>query len=241
MNTLGAVEQQTDRKVLIDVDRQGWLLVVIAALALAVVSWATNITTMSQISGEANEFTTFRLTISKLANSGTAWAGLAILSGWLVRRPLQSFVAGIVGSEFSLAAHYAMGRVSGMFDATTWAENRSWFVLGLLICGLLGLIGAAATRRGPWGLATRMVVPVGALLEPLVVDMLTPLKILPWPDRFSSVACGIIIITGGLAGGMAVIAASRRTYKQASTPSPSSQHHILLPADIGADQTRRKD
>ncbi len=79
MNPLGTVRQQTDWKVPTNVNLRSWLLVVVVALALAVVCWATNITTMSQMSGEADEFKTFRLTVSKLANSGTAWAGLAIL------------------------------------------------------------------------------------------------------------------------------------------------------------------
>ncbi len=189
---------------------RGWLLVLAVALGLAVVSWATNITTMTQMVGEANEFKTIRLTISKLANSGTVWAGLAILSGWFVGHPLRSFVAGIVGSEFSLAAHYAIGRVSGMFDATIWDENSSWFALGLVVCGPLGLIGAAARRRGPWGLVARMVVPVGAVIEPIVLGMFTPPEMLPWPDRFSSVACGVILVIAGSIGGMTVIANNRR-------------------------------
>ncbi len=125
-----------------------------------------------------------------------------------------------MGSEFSLAAHYAIGRVSGMFDATIWDENSSWFVLGLLVCGPLGLIGAAARRRGPWGLAIRMIVPVGAFLEPIVLGMFTPPRLLPWPDRFSSVACGVILIIAGVIGGLAVVGADRRAHGKSSTTSP---------------------
>ncbi len=111
---------------------RGWALVVTAALALAVVSWLTNITTMAQISGEADGFLAFRFTFSKLVNSGTAWAGLAILCGWLVRRPLQAAAAGILGTLLALSAHYAMGWMSGMFDAADVSNNSYWFVTGVV-------------------------------------------------------------------------------------------------------------
>lgn len=184
---------------------RGWVLVVAAALVLAFVSWLTNITTVAQFSGQADDFLAFRYTFTMLANSGTAWAGLAILCGWLVRRPLQAAIAGVLGSLLSLTAHYCLGRLSGMFDSTIWAENSFWFVTSAIVCGPLGLIGAVARRVGVWGLLARMVVPVGAVLEPLVLGMFFPPAMLNWPQRFSSVACGIILTGIGAVSGAAIL------------------------------------
>lgn len=187
-----------------------WGAVVAAALALAVLSWLTNITSVAQMSGEANTFLAFRFTLSMLANSGTAWAGLAILCGWLVRRPLQAALAGIFASLLSLTAHYALGRLSGMFDASIWDENSSWFVLGVVACGPLGLIGSLARRIDGWGLLARVVVPVGAIVEPFEVGMFTPPALMNWPDRFSSIACGILLTIIGLVAGIVVFTRERK-------------------------------
>ena len=187
-----------------------WGLVVVAAVALALLSWLTNITSTAQMSGKADGFLAFRFTISMLANSGTAWAGLAILCGWLVRRPLQAAIAGVVGSLLSLTVHYSLGRLSGMFDPDIWAENSDWFVLGLVACGPLGLIGAAARRIDVWGLVARLVVPVGAVLEPLILGMFTPIAMMNWPDRFSSIACGILLTVIGVASSVVVLTGERR-------------------------------
>lgn len=187
---------------------RGWYLVIAASLGLAVVSWATNITTTAQISGEADGFLTLRYTLSKLANSGTAWAGLGIACGWFVRRPWQAAAAGIAGSLLSLFAHYAMGRTSGMFDATVWAENSHWFAAALIFGGPLALVGAGARRSDMWGLVARLAIPVGAVLEPFVVDIFTMSPMRTWPDRFATITCGVILIVGGLVSGAAIIRSS---------------------------------
>ncbi len=205
MTTTETRRDQAHPKVGTNFDRRGWFLVGTAALALAVVSWVTNVTTMAQISGEANEFLTFRNTLSKLANSGTAWAGLAILCGWSVRRPISAAMAGVAGSWLALAAHYAIGRISGMFAADIWTENVEWFMAAVLFGGPLGLVGAAARRGDVWGFIARLVVPVGAVLEPFVIGMFTSSPMRSWPDRFASVVCGIILIAGGVVCGVAFV------------------------------------
>ncbi len=191
---------------------RGWVLVVVAALTLALVSWLTNITTLAQLSGEADNLLTFRFTVSKLANSGTACAGLAILCGWLIRRPVQAAAAGILGSLLALLAHYAMGWMSGMFDAADLSDNSYWFVTGTIVCGPLGLIGAVARRSDVWGLVARAVVPVGAFLEPLVIGMFFPPAMMNWPQRFSSVAGGILLMAFGVVSGVVFLADVRHRH-----------------------------
>lgn len=209
---------------------RGWLLVVGAALTLALVSWLTNITTMAQISGEADNFLAFRFTFSKLASSGVAWAGLAILCGWLVRGPLQAAAAGVLGSLLALFVHYGLGWMSGMFSSADLLDNNYWFVTGAIVGGPLGLIGAVARRFDNWGLMARMVVPVGAMLEPIVIGMFSPPAVLPWPERFSSVVCGILITGIGVVAGAVVLARAwirkREPEEDVRTQEPITVAHI---------------
>lgn len=96
----------------------------VAATVLALAALASNATTMSQIEAEANTLLAVRRTISQLVNAGTVWAGLAVVSGWLVRRPVQAFVAGIVALLVALVVHYGVGLILGMFDPNVWTENQ---------------------------------------------------------------------------------------------------------------------
>jgi len=192
---------------------------VAAAVAVALVSLASNVTSVSQLSAESNTLLAVRSIISKLANSGAVWAGLPILAGWLVRRPLQAFAAGIVASLMALLVHYGVGRLFGMFDATVWAGNQMWFALALVAGGPLGLIGAAARRSGPWGLLASLVVPAGAMLEPFYLDMFSVPTIMPWPGRVASVAAGVVLVVAGVVGaGAVLIRHRRRQFTHTCTP-----------------------
>lgn len=177
-----------------------WCWVFAAATALALLSLISNLTTAAQLSGQADFALAVRFTISKLVNSGTIWAGLGILSGWLVRRAPQAFVAGIAACTFALLTHYGLGRFFGVFTTDVWASNSYWFLAALVAGGPLGLIGAVARQASLLGLAARLVVPVAAILEPFVVGMFGQPTILPWPDRVSSVVTGSILLATGVAG-----------------------------------------
>ena len=203
---------------------RGWVLVLAVAMALAIVSWVSKVPTEAQVAGDADGWLTLRLTIRKLANSGTIWAGLGITCGWLVRRPLPAAAAGIFGSLFSLTAHYALGQVFGTFDATIWAEKRSWFVAALVFGAPLGLVGAMARRTDAVGLGARLVIPLGAILEPIVLGMLTVSNEWPDPVRISSIASGLILLVLGLVGGAQAL---RSHGKQSHPPVGSSGPRAL--------------
>lgn len=200
-------------------ERRGWWLVLAAAIGLALASLAANVTTASQLSGEADALLAVRSTISKLVNAPTVWAGLAVLSGWLVRRPVQAVAAGVTACLLALVAHYGVGSVLGQFDSGVWADNAYWFAAAVVLGGPLGLVGAIARRPARWGLAARLVVPVAAVLEPFAVGMFTSPAIMPWPGRVASVVCGLVLVVGGTAGGLAVLAAARN-------PSPRERPAI---------------
>ncbi|WP_289020348.1 hypothetical protein [uncultured Ornithinimicrobium sp.] len=202
---------------------RGWSLVVAAAIGLALVSLITNITTMSQLSGEADTLLAARFTVSKLVNAGTVWAGLAILSGWLVRRPAQAVAAGTVACLVALVVHYGVGRIFGMFDPGVWADNSYSFIAAVILGGPLGLVGAIAHGSGLWGLAARLVVPAAAVCEPFLIGMFTSPPIMPWPGRVSSVISGMILLLAGTVGGIAIIARYRRataTVRDRHPPGP---------------------
>lgn len=187
-----------------------WPLALAAAVGLAVMSLASNITTVSQLSGEADTLLTVRFTISKLVNAGPVWAGLGVLSGWLVRRPVQAMAAGIVACVLALGAHYGLGTILGMFDAEAWSENSYWFVAAVVLGGPLGLVGTIARRADSWGLAARLLVPVAVAIEPFATGMFNSPAILPRPDRVSSLASGMILLVGGTMGVVAVLAAAKK-------------------------------
>lgn len=151
-----------------------------------------------------------RFTISKVVNSGAVGGGLPILYGWLVGRPGQAVAAGIAACLVALFAHYGVGRVLGIFDATVWTENQSWFALAVTVGGPLGLVGAVAHRNDGWGLLARLIVPVAAALVPSYLGMFRMPAIMPWTDRVSSVVSGVVLIVAGLFGAAVILVRHRR-------------------------------
>lgn len=193
---------------------RGWWLMFAASVTLALVSVTSNITTMAQLSAQADTLLAVRSTVSKLVNAGTVWAGLPVLAGWLIGRRVQAAAAGVAACLIALVVHYSVGQVLGQFDSAAWAENWFWVVLAVVVGGPLGLIGAAARRIDRWGLLARLVVPVGAVLEPFSVGMFTMPSILPWPTRVSSMVSGGVLLIAGTATGAAVLLRrGRRTEK----------------------------
>lgn len=191
-------------------NRRGWSLVIVAASVLALVALASNVTTTSQLEGKANMLLAGRFTLSRLVNAGTVWAGLAVVSGWLVRRPAPAVAAGIVALLTACVVHYGVGQALGMFDSGVWADNLHWLLAAMVMGGPLGLVGAIARRQDPWGMAARLILPVGAVLEPFYLGRFTTPAILPWPDRVADVITGLVLLTAGVVGGFRVLVTGRR-------------------------------
>lgn len=191
-------------------DRRGWWLVIAAASVLALVSLASNVTTLSQLEGKANTLLAGRLTLSQLVNAGTVWAGLAVVSGWLVRRPVPAVAAGVVALLTACVVHYGVGIAFGMFDPDVWTANLHWLLATMVVGGPLGLVGAIARRLDLWGLAACLVVPAGAVLEPFVLGRFTTPAILPWPNRVADFISGSVLLMAGVAGCVWVLAGGWR-------------------------------
>lgn len=202
-------------------DRRGWKLVVVAASVLALVSLASNVTTTSQLEGEANALLAGRLSLSQIVNAGAVWAGLAVLSGWLVRRLVPAVAAGVVALLIACVVHYGVGIAFGMFDRDVWTDNSHWLLAATVVGGPLGLVGAIVRRPDPWGVAARLVVPAGAVLEPFVVGSFTTPAILPWPNRLADVISGSVLLAAGVAGGCRALAAARKRRDRSRTAPPA--------------------
>lgn len=187
-----------------------WLVALAVGAGVGIIAWLSNLTTEAQMLGEDRIWWGVRTFISRVANSGTVWAGLPVLAGWLVRRPLQSVVAGVAVSEVALVLHYALGAVTGTMPWASWGDNWYWFVAAVVLCAPLGLVGAVARRRDLWGLVARLVVPAGAIVESLTSGMLDPGFSVDLADRAASVATGVVLLACGLVGA-ALVLWSRRT------------------------------
>lgn len=185
--------------------RGGWARLLLVAVGVGILALLSNITSIAQLSGQADTWLTVRFTLSKLVNSGTVWAGLLVLGGWFVPRLRWAWLAGTLAGLVALVVHYGLGLAFGMFESTVWGENRAWFVASVLFGPLLGTVGAIARRTDVSGLLARLVVPVGAVVEPLLLGMLTPLALLPAPDRISSMVAGGMLLVVGTVGAAIVV------------------------------------
>ncbi|WP_430785778.1 hypothetical protein [Actinoplanes sp. G11-F43] len=199
------------------IKRRPWIGVLAAATVLALVSLASNVTTESQLSGEADTILAVRSTLSRLLNAGVVWGGLAVLAGRLVRRPLPAVAAGVLSGLAALAVHYAAGTLTGMFDADIWRYNAHWFVAAAVTGGPLGLVGAITHREDRWGLAARLVIPAGAVLEPFVLGWFTAPTLLPWPTRVAGYIAGAVLVAAGALGGLRALS-RRRTGSRVGSP-----------------------
>ncbi len=166
-----------------------------------------NVTTVAQLSGEDQGFAAIRKTASKLANSGVVWAGLAVLGGWLLRRPREAMLAGVTGCLLALVVHYGTAELSGLTPGATVASNREWFIAAVVAGPPLGLVGALARRLDAWGLLARLVVPAGAVTEPFLTGLLSPVSDGIWANRVSSLVTGWVLVVGGV--GLAILVVLR--------------------------------
>ncbi len=203
------VENHSSRRTTAGVELRHWTWVAALAVGLALMSLAPKFPGGVQPSGEADVFLTFQFTARKLANSGTFWAGLGIVSGWLVRRRVQAAVAGAVAGLVALFLHYAAGQAVGLFDSGIWVTKVNWFIAAAIFGGPLGLVGAFSRRPDGWGLMARLLIPAGAVLEPFVRGMFINPATMTAPHQVSNVLAGSVLLGGGLLSGAAIIAADR--------------------------------
>lgn len=177
-----------------------WWWVALAVLGLGVASLLSNITTEAQLSGEDQGLFAVRRTLSLLLNAGTAWAGISVLAGWLVRGRLAASLAGLLAGPSALVVHYGLGELTGAMPAGSFASNGSWFVIAAVTGAPLGLLGATARAVSVGGLLAGLVVPAGAVLEPWVAGWWLSGALQSEAERTSGLVAALVITVAGLAG-----------------------------------------
>jgi hypothetical protein len=107
-----------------------------------------------------------RRVASLVFNSGTAWAGVAGLGGWLVGSTLRGLIAGPVVLILAVVSYYLVGAVTGSENRGGSADQVAYFGLVSLLAGpVLGAAGGSIRRRDMLGLVSALVVPVAVYVE----------------------------------------------------------------------------
>lgn len=150
------------------------LLVVLVGFALGVA------TAFSDIAAGGLNQTPWDRSLSMLLNAGFIWAGAAVLGGWIVARSGRraGAAAGFAALTFAVSGYYLYGaalgdRAQGGLSALS-GVIRLWLLASVVAGPLLGLVGSWTRRHDLLGLVARLVVPVGAVVEMLVVGRLGP-------------------------------------------------------------------
>lgn len=117
--------------------------------------------------------------VSVLLDSGWAWAGLAVLAGFLATRAKQSglgaraltrgAVAGVVTLLAATAAYYAVDTVVHDVPLGSYGlDTVFWWAASVVLGPILGAIGSCAGRPGAIGVLAKVTVPVGAAVQMVV-------------------------------------------------------------------------
>ena len=108
---------------------------------------------------------------SLLLDVGWAWAAVAVAAGWLARAIVRAAAAGAVSLMTAAAAYYLMDSLLRQEPVAGYiGETRYWWLASLTLGPLLGAVGASLVRSGVIGLLARLIVPVGALVQTIVLQ-----------------------------------------------------------------------
>lgn len=177
-----------------------WRNIIVVCFGLALVSLVFNIALPTELMGGLQVWSFIRKTITKIVSSGTAWAAIAVYAGWKLASPARAYLGGITAAVVTLTIHYLLGVAAHLYPITEITRNAIWYLAAIVLCGPLGLIGWLAASPTRWGLIARLIVPAGAIAEPLVTGaVLRYRSIEPWPESYSSTASGILLILLGAA------------------------------------------
>ena len=149
-----------------------WIVVAVGGVALGVVTAA------SDTAAGGLDQTGWSRALGMVLNAGVVSAGAAVLAGWVVRRAGRSAgaLAGFAVLVCAVVGYYAygvtLGDRAGLGMAALSGVIRWWLVASVVAGPLLGTAGVLARRADLWGLAARLVVPGGALVEMVVLRRL---------------------------------------------------------------------
>lgn len=171
--------------------------------------------------------------VPKVIGVGWCWAAIGVLAAAMTRRRqtltvllvLVAAVAGYYVSDLILGVYngidfsdpVATSDPSNAPQITHWwgavADFATWSVCALIVSWPLARIGVATRRDDRWGLAARLVVPLGAVTEMLAFRLPAELAVQP-----SGVTVATYLTVAGLGIGASIalwLAQVRRSLDQA--------------------------
>jgi hypothetical protein len=163
-----------------------------------------------------------RRVASLVINSGAAWAGMAVLGGWLVGWTLRGLVAGPAVLILAVISYYLAGAVVGSENRDGSVDQITYFALVSLLVGPgLGAVGGTIHRPDVLGLLSALVVPTGVYVE--TIWRASMLRVQTDPARPLADIVLVTLATVGAAAAARYVAGrrSRRcdlTSSDASTP-----------------------
>ena len=154
-----------------------------------------HITTTAMLSGEANSLLFLRNTVGLVLGSGILWASMSVCAGRVAGPRLwRSILAGTVIIFAMLTIHYAFGLLIGVFDDQIYSSNALWMYGSFISGPIFGLIGGLS-RKFPWLL---LIVPLGLIAEPFVINSIPGTDFLPWPTVWAGWVSGAVLISLGI-------------------------------------------
>lgn len=133
-----------------------WKPIAMVCVVVAMASLIFNMTTSVELEGHVQAWSFVRKSITKVLNSGTVWAAVAVYAGSKLPRLWQAFVGGIAAAVAALLIHYSVGAVVDVITgpiihldgSNDLLGNLNWFITALVACGPLGLVGWLAAQPG---------------------------------------------------------------------------------------------
>jgi hypothetical protein len=107
---------------------------------------------------------------SLILGAAWAWAGLAVAAGWLAGARAQGAVAGVLALIAAATAYYGMDSILRQEPfAGYWPELGRWWLVSVVCGSALGAVGAYVGRAGVFGLLAGLTVPVGAVVQMILL------------------------------------------------------------------------
>ncbi len=158
-----------------------------------------------------------RRVASLVANAGVAWAGSAVLGGWLLASVRWGLLGGPAALVPAVVVYYVLGAALGSENPGGSPDQILFFgLLALLTGSVLGAVGGLARRRDALGLVAALVLPVGVGLE--LGWRASAALVVPDPARPTADAVLVLLALAGAAA--AVVRYLRARKRRKGEPAP---------------------
>ncbi|HEY5820492.1 MAG TPA: DUF6518 family protein [Propionibacteriaceae bacterium] len=182
--------------------RSGWLVAVVAGLALgAANSLSSALGSAYQPSSIAPDVGVPALQyLAAWLGTRWAWALFAFFVGWWSRRLVPAVLRGLTGLLFAVLAYYLCDVALGVNDVLSVGEIGLWWVISLVVGPVMGAAGHLARRATRWGLVIALSAPglmvVDTLWAPTGPDSIRPWA--QWCVYAGAVVLGTVLVARGV-------------------------------------------